>query len=123
MFSFKVPPQQQQHASQQNSNFTLDKIVSVLRAHRDKLQQARIQVEPRLYDAYLHHRESSHKQVPRDTGSLFSNEQVLYPGTWYLKSIDDKHRREYARVPTSTPFDANNAKKTVLEQLAKLVTV
>jgi len=27
--------------------------------------------------------------------------ELLFPGTWYLVDVDDKHRRRYDRVPLS----------------------
>lgn len=38
--------------------------------------------------------------VPR--GSV----EDLFPGTWYLTRVDDKHRREYARRPLDDDLPA-----------------
>ena len=32
----------------------------------------------------------------------------LFPGTWYLTDIDDKHRRKYERKPLNEPVDVHD---------------
>lgn len=32
----------------------------------------------------------------------------LFPGTWYLTRVDDKHRREYARRPLDDDLPAES---------------
>jgi hypothetical protein len=45
--------------------------------------------------------------VPR-TPSL--SHEAIYPGTWYLTSVDDSYRRKYTRKPVSgAAFDLEKA--------------
>jgi hypothetical protein len=85
--------------------FTLTKLTDVLREQQLRLEKQRIEIEPTLYDKYLKEREVTNKKVPRE--AQFSA-CTLYPGTWYLKSIDDSYRRVYDRVATTT-LDNNNS--------------
>lgn len=31
----------------------------------------------------------------------------LFPGTWFLTEVDDKHRRKYERVPLQPPMEVS----------------
>lgn len=37
-----------------------------------------------------------------------SSVEDLFPGTWYLTRVDDKHRREYARRPLHDDLPAES---------------
>lgn len=41
----------------------------------------------------------------------------LFPGTWYLTRVDEKHRREYARTPLDNdlPTDQEHRSSTATE--------
>ena len=75
-----------------NNRFSLENILGVLNAQKEKLSESRIEIEPDMYDAYLQQRELTHKQAPREAKF---DQVTLYPGTWYFKSIDEKYRRVY----------------------------
>ncbi|XP_071321985.1 hydroxymethylglutaryl-CoA synthase, cytoplasmic [Trachinotus anak] len=75
----------------------LDKLVSSLTDLKVRLD-SRTKVSPAIFSENLKLREETHhlaSYVPR--GSV----DDLFPGTWYLTRVDDKHRREYARRPLS----------------------
>jgi hydroxymethylglutaryl-CoA synthase len=101
MFSLKV----KQNEANKGARFTLEKILSVLNEQKVKLAETRCEIEPEAYDAYLHEREQTHKQAPKQ--AKFSQE-TLYPGTWYLTSIDDKYRRSYDYKKLTHQFDATS---------------
>ena len=51
---------------------------------------------PQDFESTLLEREKAVHAAPyTPTGGT----QTMFPGTWFLDSIDDKHRREYSRVP------------------------
>lgn len=104
---------------QKDERFSLDNIIRLLGAQKHRLEHERIEIAPALYDKYLKERELTNKKVPRE--SKFSVDS-LYPGTWYLKSIDEKYRRVYDRVSPSTSghFDVHLASNTLKTQLEKL---
>ena len=102
MFSLKVT------SKNVNSRFSLENLLRILNDQKCKLTESRIEIEPDMYDAYLHQRELIHKQAPREAKfDQFS----LYPGTWYFKSIDEKYRRAYDKKPSEnnvqTKFDSS----------------
>lgn len=102
-----------------NHRFTLEKIHQNLMKQKIKLTENRIEIDPVLYDKYLKQREISHKTVPRESNL---NQTSLYPGTWYLKSIDDKYRRSYERVSVDEhdSFKASEARTYLIDELAKI---
>ncbi|KAL4236069.1 Hydroxymethylglutaryl-CoA synthase [Mactra antiquata] len=68
--------------------------------HRKKLS-------PPEFDQLMKLRETTHHKAPyKPIGSI----DDLYPGTWYLIHIDDKHRRKYERKPLHSSRDINNDK-------------
>lgn len=63
--------------------------------HLLPLLKKRVKVSPDDFTKVLEiHQKNHHKAPFEPTGSI----DVLFPGTYYLKSIDDKHRRIYERV-------------------------
>lgn len=54
--------------------------------------ESRIKVSPTEFDAELLRRESAHLAAPF---APTASPEDLFPGTWYLVSVDEKHRREY----------------------------
>lgn len=73
----------------------LDKLVSSLADLQARLD-SRKKVSPEDFAASMKLREDTHHlagQQPRDAV------EDLFPGTWYLTGVDDKHRRDYARHP------------------------
>jgi hydroxymethylglutaryl-CoA synthase len=121
MFSIRVIGDKQQ---QEDKRFTLENILSVLNRQRECVLNERAEVEPKLYDAYMKERESSNKKVPREP--VF-NECQLYPGTWYLKSIDAQYRRSYYRSPkrdadnNEIKFDKKAASESINENLSRFI--
>ncbi|XP_005816295.2 LOW QUALITY PROTEIN: hydroxymethylglutaryl-CoA synthase, cytoplasmic-like [Xiphophorus maculatus] len=71
----------------------LDKLVSSLSDLRVRLDSRR-KMSPAAFSEIMKLREETHhlaSYIPR------SSVEDLFPGTWYLTRVDDKHRREYAR--------------------------
>lgn len=65
-------------------------------AHLKPLLAQRIKVDPENFTKLMEVREHNNHKAPYEpSGSI----DVLFPGTYYLKSIDDRHRRAYERVP------------------------
>jgi hydroxymethylglutaryl-CoA synthase len=105
-----------------SKRFPLERIHANLCSQKTKLTDQRIEIEPVLYDKYLQKQELQHNQASRQS-SL--NTLSLYPGSWYLKSIDDKYRRFYERKPpqNGTNQEAFNTKQIgayLAEELAKM---
>lgn len=80
----------------------LDKLVSSLSDLKLRLDSRR-KVSPAVFSDIMKLREETHhlaSYVPR--GSV----DDLFPGTWYLTRVDEKHRREYARSPLDRDLPA-----------------
>ncbi|XP_034048309.1 hydroxymethylglutaryl-CoA synthase, cytoplasmic [Thalassophryne amazonica] len=80
----------------------LDKLVSSLCELKTRLD-SRKKVSPEVFTEIMKLREETHHlagYVPQ--GSV----EDLFPGTWYLTRVDDKHRREYARRPVHEDLPA-----------------
>ncbi|KAK3091985.1 hypothetical protein FSP39_024243 [Pinctada imbricata] len=59
----------------------------------------RIKIPPVEFDKIMKLREETHNAAPyTPTGSV----DHLFPGTWYLTSIDNMHRRKYERKPSQS---------------------
>ena len=99
------------------SRFSLEKILNTLKSQKQNLQDKRVEIEPILYDRYLKHRELINKKVPRESKLDIKS---LYPGTWYLKSIDEHFRRVYDRVSTTADFDPTQAREVLRKELSSL---
>lgn len=83
MFSIKVVAGQK-----------LENLVSSLQYLHDVLKNRR-QVKPIDFSKIMEIREENHNKAPYNP---IGNIDWLLPGTWYLKSIDDKYRRTYEQV-------------------------
>uniref|UniRef100_A0A336M0B0 Hydroxymethylglutaryl-CoA synthase n=1 Tax=Culicoides sonorensis TaxID=179676 RepID=A0A336M0B0_CULSO len=60
------------------------------------LLESRVKVDPTEFTRLMEIREKNNHAAPYEpSGDVAS----LFPGTYYLKSVDDKHRRVYERVP------------------------
>lgn len=101
----------------QHQRFTLEHIHQNLNRKKSELTKNRIEIEPNLYDKYLNHREHIHKKAPRESSLKPSS---LYPGSWYLKSIDEKYRRVYDRAPANAQFNSENTKKYLIDELTRI---
>ncbi|CAG5867081.1 unnamed protein product [Menidia menidia] len=80
----------------------LDKLVSSLSDLKSRLD-SRKKVPPALFSESMKLREETHhlaSYVPQ------SSVEDLFPGTWYLTRVDDKHRREYGRRPLDDDLSA-----------------
>lgn len=97
-----------------SNRFKLENLLENLEKQRTKLVEHRVEVEPELYDKYLQHRELVNKKVPRQP--IFVSE-TLYPGTWYLKSIDQNYRRTYDRNHTKS-YNLENTKNALIQLLS-----
>lgn len=60
------------------------------------LLESRLKVDPIEFTRLMEIREKNNHAAPYEPSGDTS---VLFPGTYYLKSVDDKHRRVYERVP------------------------
>ena len=106
--------------SKTKTKFSLEKLVTNLKNIKRKLVDSRIEIDPELYDSYLQNREVTHKKAPRE---CITDADTLYPGTWYLKSIDSNYKRTYARINSSIENDKiniNKASKIIIDQLTLL---
>lgn len=84
-------------------------LLSCIEDVRDRLKE-RLRITPQEYSEHLKHRELTHSLPNRKpTGFTTStstsergpivNSAYLFPGTYYLTSVDDKYRRKYERLP------------------------
>ncbi|XP_076020208.1 hydroxymethylglutaryl-CoA synthase, cytoplasmic isoform X2 [Genypterus blacodes] len=83
---------------------SLDKLLSSLSDLSVRLD-SRNKMSPADFTEQMKLRQESHhlaSYVPR--GSV----DDLFPGTWYLTRVDDKHRREYARRPINDDLPAES---------------
>ena len=66
----------------------------------------RRKVDPEEFDKTMKLREDTHHLAPYNpVGSLTE----LFPGTWYLESVDDKHRRKYLKTDGSSVMNGTSA--------------
>lgn len=80
----------------------LDKLVCSLSDMRQRLDSRR-KVSPAVFSENMKLREETHHLANyRPRGSA----DDLFPGTWYLTRVDEKHRREYARRPLDSELPA-----------------
>ncbi|XP_030579813.1 hydroxymethylglutaryl-CoA synthase, cytoplasmic isoform X2 [Archocentrus centrarchus] len=83
---------------------SLDKLVLSLSDLKTRLD-SRKKVSPAVFSENMKLREETHhlaNYVPQ------SSVEDLFPGTWYLTRVDDKHRREYARRPLDDDLPAES---------------
>ncbi|XP_077549110.1 hydroxymethylglutaryl-CoA synthase [Haemaphysalis longicornis] len=96
-------------------NSPLHELHASLADLRARLAQRR-KVEPQEFALIMKLREETHHQAPYSpVGPL----EDLFPGTWYLESVDSMHRRHYRRLPLAatngkapTPLLTNTLKET-----------
>jgi hypothetical protein len=103
-----------------SQKFTLEKIHQNLNLQKTRLTDNRIEIDPILYDKYLNQREFIHKKAPRQSNL---NPDSLYPGTWYLKSIDEKYRRVYEKTASSNSnniFINTKIEQYLIEELSRI---
>ncbi|KAJ3605990.1 hypothetical protein NHX12_028033 [Muraenolepis orangiensis] len=98
----------------------LDKLVSSLCDLKARLDSRR-KVSPVVFSENMKLREETHhlaSYVPQ--GSV----EELFPGTWYLTRVDDKHRREYARCANMDdfPLEARQRNSNSMEHFAAPAT-
>ncbi len=77
----------------------------------------RVVVEPEEFAATMKLREETHHLAPYTPSGDISK---LYPDTYYLASIDDKHRRVYERVAPSNRDRVKRELKSPLAQITGL---
>lgn len=100
-----------------DQRFTLEQVHQNLSQQKNILIENRVEIEPSLYDSYLNKRESNHNLVPHESNLKPS---CLYPGSWYLKSIDKNYRRFYERNTTEeNSFKINYVQSYLNEELSK----
>ncbi|XP_065367834.1 hydroxymethylglutaryl-CoA synthase 1 [Calliphora vicina] len=61
------------------------------------LLNSREKVEPQVFSELMEVREKNNHAAPYTPSGSIS---ALFPGTYYLKSVDEMHRRTYERTPT-----------------------
>lgn len=84
-------------ASDYSAGSVLDRLLRSLSDVRQRLD-SRMKVEPAEFARIMKLREDTHHCAPYRP---VATTEHLFPGTWYLVDIDDKHRRRYDRVPLS----------------------
>ncbi|CAH1772639.1 unnamed protein product [Owenia fusiformis] len=86
----------------------LERLVTSLEDLQARLE-SREQVEPRVFEKTMKLREETHHLAPYNpVGSI----EGLFPCTWYITAIDEKHRRQYERKPAISPTDGRQLKAT-----------
>lgn len=58
----------------------------------------RVKQTPGQFEQMLKLREETHHNAPYTPVGSTEN---FFPGTWYLKEVDDKHRRQYEKIPSA----------------------
>lgn len=81
-----------------NDNSALNKLMSNL-SHVKGLLEQRKKISPEKFTAILALREKNCHKAPYEP---VGNVEDLFPGTYYLTKIDDKHRRFYSRFCPTT---------------------
>lgn len=83
-------------SSDSSPNSQLFNLMSTLADIPDRLKSRKV-TPPSEFEAIMKVRENTHHLSPYSpTGEIGD----LFPGTYYLDKVDDKHRRSYLRVPT-----------------------
>jgi len=72
-------------------------------SHIKQLLDQRTKVSPEEFEHIMKTREQNHHKAPY---TPLASPNVLFPGTWYLESIDTMCRRTYKRVPQK-PVEAD----------------
>nr|P54870.1 RecName: Full=Hydroxymethylglutaryl-CoA synthase 2; Short=HMG-CoA synthase 2; AltName: Full=3-hydroxy-3-methylglutaryl coenzyme A synthase 2 [Blattella germanica]CAA54652.1 hydroxymethylglutaryl-CoA synthase [Blattella germanica] len=73
---------------------TLSRLVTNLTHIKPQVQQ-RVKLSPGEFENIMEIREQNHHKAPY---TPVASPNTLFPGTWYLESIDSMHRRKYKRV-------------------------
>ncbi|XP_046405814.1 hydroxymethylglutaryl-CoA synthase 1-like isoform X2 [Ischnura elegans] len=68
-------------------------------SHIQEQLESRKKVSPEDFSKILEHREQTHHLAPYTPTAPIDD---LFPGTWFLKNVDELHRRNYERVPLSS---------------------
>ncbi len=71
-------------------------------------------VEPAKFEAIMKLREDTHHLAPY---TPVGDNSKLFPGTYYLASVDDKYRRVYKRVAPSNGGAVESGLKSTLAQI------
>jgi len=66
---------------------------------------SRIKVAPESFAKIMQLREETHHLAPY---TPVGNTKELFPGTWYLTQVDDKHRRKYERCQSNNQEAGDN---------------
>jgi hydroxymethylglutaryl-CoA synthase len=73
---------------------------------------ARTKVSPPDFEACLGMREKAIHAAPHNPAG---DTNGMFPGTWYLTGVDDKHRRQYARTQLDKDLLVNGTKNGVVQ--------
>ncbi len=71
-------------------------------------------VEPAKFEAIMKLREDTHHLAPY---TPVGDNSQLFPGTYYLASVDDKYRRVYKRVAPSNGGAVESGLKSTIAQI------
>ena len=88
MYSIKV-------SMDSRPDFTLSALVANISDIPSRLASRKV-VSPAKFEEIMKLREETHHKAPYIPESNIAD---LYPATFYLASVDDKHRRSYNQVP------------------------
>lgn len=81
----------------------LDKFIDKL-AYVKPLLESRIKISPEEFSQLMEIREKNNHSAPyKPSGRI----DILFPGTYYLKNIDELYRRSYERVPSVNNTKSN----------------
>ncbi|ELU04623.1 hypothetical protein CAPTEDRAFT_155025 [Capitella teleta] len=72
--------------------------------------ESRLKVSPVEFEQTLKLREETHHLAPY---SPVGSTEKMFPGTWFLTHVDDKHRRQYERKPLQPVFTNGSNGETV----------
>lgn len=96
----------------------LQKLLIAIADVREKIESERKKVTPEEFTAHLEHRKKTFSLPNRNpTGQpieadekvgLVNVDKYLYPGTYYLTSVDEMFRRKYSRYESSIVENNNN---------------
>ncbi|XP_076067053.1 hydroxymethylglutaryl-CoA synthase isoform X3 [Oratosquilla oratoria] len=107
MFSIKV-------STDTSPGMPLAKLVTSMANLRDRLE-SRVKVNPQAFAQIMQLREDTHHKAPYvPVGDV----SILFPGTWYLTGVDDKHRRQYERLPLLPSSNAHPGTSQILNKEA-----
>lgn len=74
-------------------------------SHVNSYLECRTKCSPEMFAKMMKLREDTHNAAPYTPTQTTEH---LFPGTWYLTDIDNKHRRKYQRKPTASVLNGHD---------------